>query len=50
MKTTEGPEWPRTDAIKILKPSFPDYRLPMMSKTAFQSVPHGRELITFKIF
>jgi len=25
----EGPEWPRTDAIKILKPSFPDYLLPL---------------------
>ena len=45
MKITEGPEWPRTDAIKILKPSFLDYRLPFDSKTTYQSVPNGRELM-----
>lgn len=43
MKTTEGPEWPRTDTIKILKPSFPDYMLPLDSLREYQSVPNGRE-------
>lgn len=33
------------DCVKTASKSlFPDYKLPMLSKTTFQSVPNGREL------